>query len=234
MRPFAFLVLAEHPYGRQMLARLLAAELVPDVIVEEHSDDARLEHDKFVERMAGHPLAPGLDALLAGRAVRRERVPDHNDPACVALLADLAPSLTVLGGTRILRRRVLGVAGTVLNAHPGLLPEVRGSASVAWAVERDLPVGCTVHLVDPGVDTGPIVARQALPVPRGATYEDLCHGTCLLSAELMAGAVAQLRDGRLRPRPQTGEGTTHRNMPPEGVARVKARLAAGEYSHYAD
>ena len=50
-----------------------------------------------------------------------------------------------------------------LNAHPGLLPEHRGLDAVCWALSNDEAVGATVHLLDEGIDTGPILIRREMP-----------------------------------------------------------------------
>lgn len=232
---WAFLVLEEHPYGRRMMQELLEGGFTPDLVVEERSEIADVEREKFLVRMEGHPIAPRLDELLRGRGVRREQVKSHNHADCVALLTELAPDLIVLGGTRILKPRVFAPAARgTLNAHPGLLPEVRGSASVAWAIHLDEPVGCTCHFIDAGIDTGPIVSRRRIEVRRGDSYEKLCHATVDLSAVLMREALEALRDDRLEATPQ-GEGRPAlKNMPDEGVEEVRRKLAEGRYAHFAD
>jgi methionyl-tRNA formyltransferase len=48
----------------------------------------------------------------------------------------------------------------VLNAHMGLLPAYRGMNVAEWAALEGAPVGCTVHLIDTGIDTGPILATR--------------------------------------------------------------------------
>ncbi len=236
MRPlrWAFLVLEEHPYGRAMLRELLAAGFVPELVVEERSSVADVEREKFVVRMAGFAIAPAFDEQLRGVATARAHVASHNDSACAELLRALAPDVVVLGGTRILRGPVLAAAPIFLNAHPGLLPEVRGSASVAWAIELDERIGCTCHLVEAGIDTGPIVVRRELAVRRGDTYEKLCHATVELSAVLMREALERLRDrGALDAQPQGHGAPARKNMPDEQLAAVKRKLARGEYAHYA-
>ena len=232
---FAFLVLDEHPWGREMLRRLLARDLAPALVVEECSPVADVERAKFLERMAGFEIAPTLTEQLDGRDVPRERVPNHNSEVCRDLLVAAAPRLMVLGGTRILKPYVFEHAPDgCLNSHPGLLPEVRGSASVAWAIERDLPIGCTCHFIDAHIDQGPIVGRRGIPVRRGDTYEKLCWSTVVLAGTLMAEAVEAWRAGTLTSRPQGEGGETHRDMPDEGVREVKRKLAEGTYSHFVD
>ncbi|MCB9755006.1 MAG: hypothetical protein H6713_34140 [Myxococcales bacterium] len=229
---FAFLLLEEHPYGREMLARLLAGGFAPGLVISERSRVAELEREKFLERMAGFPIAPRVAEQLAGRDVARHHVRRHNGARCRQLLADYQPELLVLGGTRILRPAIFELAPAgALNAHPGLLPEVRGSASVAWAIALDEPVGCTCHFIEAGVDTGPIVGRRALPVRRGDTYEQLCYRATALSAALMREALEDFVAGTLTRAPQPPGSPAHKNMPPEQVEAVKRKLAAGRYRH---
>jgi len=229
---FAFLVLAEHPYGREMLGQLLAAGFEPALMVEERSDVAPIEREKFLVRIAGQPVPPTFAELLAGRSVPRVAVPHHNGPECEAALRELSPDLIVLGGTRILKPHVFTHArhGT-LNAHPGLLPEVRGSASVAWAIHLDEPIGATCHFIEAGIDTGPIVGRREIPVHRGDTYEKLCRATMTLAGTLMAEALAAFASGTLTGTPQVGGREALKNMPDEMVAEVKRKLAEGRYKH---
>lgn len=232
MRRFrwAFLVLEEHPYGREMLGQLLAAGFVPELMIEECSSVADEEREKFLVRIHGHPVPKTFDELLAGAATKRVRVANHNDKDCERALAELEPDLIVLGGTRILRPRIFEKARDhTLNAHPGLLPELRGSASVAWAVLLDLPVGCTTHVIDRNIDTGAVVERREIPVEPGATYEDLCYATNVLSGTLMTEALAAYATGTLRLIPQPAGEPAHRNMPDAMVAEVKRKLAEGRY-----
>ncbi|MCA9626674.1 MAG: hypothetical protein KC766_03360 [Myxococcales bacterium] len=230
---WAFLVLDEHPYGRAMLEELLIGGFRPALCVVEKSRVADVERDKFLVRMAGFPIAPTFASLSAG--IPCEVVESHNDARCAELLQRLSPDLIVLGGTRILKPHVFAPARQgALNSHPGLLPEVRGSASVAWAIERDERVGCTCHFIEAGIDTGPIVGRREIPVHRGDSYEKLCHATVTLSAKLMREALEAFRDGSLRATPQGQGAPAHKNMPDDQVARVKQKLAAGRYAHFVD
>jgi methionyl-tRNA formyltransferase len=236
MKPdFAFLVLEEHPYGREMLRQILDAGFEPKVVIEEASEVATVEREKFLDRVAGQPMPPTFTELLEGRAIRRIKVPHHNKDTCKDALREAAPRLIVLGGTRILKPDVFEVAPDgCLNAHPGLLPKVRGSASVAWAIHLDEKVGCTCHFIEAGIDTGPIVGRRELEVSRSDTYESLCYRTIVLSGTLMTEALRAYAHDALVRTPQGGGPKAYKNMPEEMVAAVKQRLADGRYAHLVD
>ena len=80
------------------------------------------------------------------------------------------PDLVVLAGfMRILAPEFLGrFPQRVVNTHPALLPSFPGAHAVADALASGVKVsGVTVHLVDEGVDTGPVVAQAAVPVLDG-------------------------------------------------------------------
>jgi methionyl-tRNA formyltransferase len=233
---FAFLVLQEHPYGREMLRILLALGFCPRLVVEEVSAVAEEEREKFLIRIAGQPVPPTMASLVAGREIPHYEVGNHNSARCRELLDAFAPELVVLGGTRILRPPILAIPprGTV-NAHPGLLPRLRGSSSVGWALYKDLPVGATVHFVEEGIDTGPIIVQRALDVRRGDSYESLVRRVLMLAGELMAETLDLLRAGEVKEMPQDPTaGETLRVIPPDLLAEGKARLAEGRYSHLMD
>jgi methionyl-tRNA formyltransferase len=233
---FAFLVLQEHPYGREMLRLLLERGFRPGVIIEEASPVAEEERQKFLERIAGQTIPPTIADLIAGMVIPHQMVSNHNNAACREMLAACAPEVVVLGGTRLLRPAVLTIPrrGTV-NAHPGLLPWLRGSSSVAWALYKDLPVGATTHFVDAGTDTGAIILQRQLPVHRHDTYESIHRWVLTLAGELMAETLALFAAGEVRASPQDPiVGETLRVIPPELLAEAKARLAQGRYSHFAE
>lgn len=231
---FAFLVLKEHPYGREMLHILLEWGFRPGLIVDEVSLVADEEREKFLTRIAGQPVPPTTTDLIAGLNVPRREVGNHNDPACREMLEAFGPELVVLGGTRILRPHILAVPprGTV-NAHPGLLPWLRGSSSVGWAIYKDIAVGSTVHFVEASIDTGLIILQRGLQVHRGDTYECLVRRVLTLSGELMAETLKMFEAGGVQGTPQdVAVGETLRVIPPELLVEGKARLAAGRYSHF--
>jgi phosphoribosylglycinamide formyltransferase-1 len=110
----------------------------------------------FVCRVEDHATRADWDAALA------ERIADH------------APAFVVSAGfMKLLGPRVLA-AHTVLNTHPALLPAYPGAHAVRDALADGATVtGCTVHVVDAGVDTGPVLAQATVDVLPGDTEESL-------------------------------------------------------------
>jgi phosphoribosylglycinamide formyltransferase-1 len=87
----------------------------------------------------------------------------------------------------------------ILNVHPALLPAFPGVRSVERAVEHGVKVfGVTVHLVDDGVDTGPIVLQRALELPDARDPAAVRASLRPIEHELLPRAVALMAAGRLR------------------------------------
>jgi len=233
---FAFLVLEEHPYGREMLRILLERDLVPSLIVQEVSQVGDVEREKFLARIAGQPVPPRLTQLITGRKIPVFCVANHNDNICKELLTAEQPDVLVLGGTRIIKPSILETPRrATVNAHPGLLPWLRGSASVGWALYKDMPQGATAHFIDPGIDTGDIIVRRELPVYHRDTYESLNARVAALAGELMAESLTFLANGEAPREPQDRNiGETFKVIPEDLLEEGKRRLAEGRYSHFAD
>lgn len=233
---FVYFLLEEHPYGREMLRQLLENGLVPTMIVQEVSPVGDEERQKFLTRMAGQPVPPRLTELVTGWKIPVYCVSNHNDGICLELLQAQQPDLLVLGGTRIIKPPILAVPRlAVVNSHPGLLPRLRGSASVGWALYKDLPQGASVHFVSPGIDVGDIIYTRQLPVYRQDSYESLNYRIAVLAGELMVEAVSALARGNAPRTPQDpAAGETLRVIPDQLLEEGKQRLAEGRYSHYAD
>ena len=235
---FAFLALDEHPYAREMLSQLLSGGFVPEALVLEASEVADSERQKFLRRIEGHPLAPPLEAQALEHGIPMHTVPVHTSEALMELLGEKPLDLLVLGGTRIIRGPILDYPRFgVINSHPGLLPDCRGSASPAWSVYHDIPIGSSTHFCDNGVDTGDLLLRREVAVKRGMTYADLCYETLVLAGVLMKEALAAFEAGRwdeLRTKQGQSEWPTFKNAPPEVLEVVDRKLAEETYAHYVD
>ena len=209
------MLLAGPGYSADIVANYLAS-LVPDVVVIMENPQSRVEMARRRARRVGWLTAAGqvLFVALLQPVLRRlgahrraailgvasvdtthrapsHRVPSVNDDETIALLRTLRADAVVVHGTRIIAARVLASAGCpVLNMHAGITPRYRGVHGGYWALAEHHPewVGTTVHLVDPGIDTGGILAQATFEVSGQdtiATYPDLhlVHGLPLLGAQ---------------------------------------------------
>lgn len=94
-----------------------------------------------------------------------QRVKSINGTDVEAWLRDYQPDVVVVNGTRIIAKRILNASDAVfINTHCGITPKYRGSHGGYWARVNCEPQNCgvTVHLVDPGIDTGDIIGQQPI------------------------------------------------------------------------
>lgn len=120
---------------------------------------------------------------------------------CIRLLKEADVDTVILAGfMRIVKPGLLNAfPWRVLNIHPALLPSFPGLAAWKQAVDYGAKVaGCTVHFVDAGTDTGPIIVQRAVPVLEGDTPETL-HARIQVQEHLAyPEALRLLSEGRLR------------------------------------
>lgn len=112
------------------------------------------------------------------------------------IVAEDRPDLIALCGfMRLLRPSFLTRAGVpVLNVHPSLLPAFRGLNAQRRAIEAGVAeTGATVHYVDAGMDTGPIVAQARLAIRRGETAEELAERLLPVEHRLYVEAIQRIQ-----------------------------------------
>ncbi|GAA2887929.1 phosphoribosylglycinamide formyltransferase [Pseudonocardia halophobica] len=151
---------------------------------------------------------PGVEALnratrsgVPAFTVRPAEHPDRPawDRALLAAVLEHRPDLVVSAGfMRILGAPFLdGIGRPVVNTHPALLPAFPGAHAVRDALAHGVTVtGTTVHLVDAGVDTGPILAQEAVPVLPGDTEAELHERIKIAERRLLVATVATLSTGK--------------------------------------
>jgi phosphoribosylglycinamide formyltransferase-1 len=128
------------------------------------------------------------------------------DGALADWLEERSVDLVVLAGFMELLEPefVRRFQGRIVNVHPSLLPAFPGVRAIEEALDYGVKViGVTIHLVDDGVDSGPVVLQESfalLPYPRGiAEVEERVHE---VEHRLLPRAVRLIAEGRVRPDPQ--------------------------------
>ncbi len=95
-----------------------------------------------------------------------------------------------------------------LNVHPSLLPQYRGPAPLFWALRAGATeIGVTVHLMDAGFDSGPILRQEYLALPSGADGTGIDLAWAELGGRLLIAALTGLAAGTLTPQPQPPGGS---------------------------
>ncbi|NWG74422.1 MAG: formyl transferase [Rubrivivax sp.] len=125
-------------------------------------------------------------------------VPHINHPDVVALARELQPDLIAVFGTSLIRGELLkqGRLG-IANLHGGLSPEYRGADCTFWALYNGEPekVGCTLHWIDAGIDTGGLIAHVSPEVRPDDDELKLFWRAVQTSAEAYAELVRRLAAG---------------------------------------
>jgi phosphoribosylglycinamide formyltransferase-1 len=147
-------------------------------------------------RAAGVAARAFPAAAFDGRAAR--------DGAMADWLAEAGTELVVLAGyMQLLGPAFLGrFEGRVINVHPALLPAFPGLHAVDQAVAYGVKVfGVTVHFVDEGVDTGPVILQRAIELPEATSAPEVLEHLHPIEHALLPEAVRLIARGAVRPDP---------------------------------
>ena len=149
------------------------------------------------------------------------RVSSANSDECIATLKRIQPAAVVVNGTRILSNEVLqSISAPFLNIHAGVTPLYRGVHGAYWAlVNSDLQnCGVTVHLVDPGIDTGGIVAQTRIEPTERDNFASYGYLQLAAGLPLLCQAIRDALQSRLQVRPA-----------PSGDSRLWTHPTIAEY-----
>jgi phosphoribosylglycinamide formyltransferase-1 len=182
------------------LAILLSGRGSNFVALADAVDAGQIPDARIVAVVSDNPEAPGLAiararALPANAIAREDGMTRSVHEARVRRVLDAArPDLICLAGyMRILSPEfVEGYRGRILNIHPSLLPKYPGLHVQRRALEEgDRESGCTVHYVDVGIDSGPILLQRRVPIVPGDTEESLSARILAAEHEVYPEAVRQ-------------------------------------------
>ncbi|MGD0530441.1 MAG: phosphoribosylglycinamide formyltransferase [Polyangiaceae bacterium] len=158
-------------------------------------------------------MAAGVETVVVDHRAYADR--RAFDAALVEVLRARGVEVVVLAGfMRLVTDVLLGAFPMrVVNVHPSLLPAFPGVHSQKQAFDYGVRVaGCTVHFVDGGTDTGPIIAQATVPVEEGDDEESLRLRILAKEHELLPQVLQWMAEGRVSVEPVAG-----------GRARVRVR-----------
>jgi methionyl-tRNA formyltransferase len=151
---------------------------------------------------------PSLRRAAESAGHRVEAPVSPNDAAFLAQLDALAPDFVVsMQAAHILGRPLIAMPRmAAMNLHFGPLPRYRGVAPIAWAIiNGEDETGVTLHLIDPGIDSGPILASVPVRIARDETARSLYDRCTQAAIDLFAAEWPRVRTGELAARPQDGD-----------------------------
>jgi phosphoribosylglycinamide formyltransferase-1 len=175
------------------IADACAAGTIPARVAIVISD---VQHAGILERARER----GLECLYIEPGKFRTKLDDAAEAAVIAALRKAEVDLVVLAGfMRILKGEFLRTfANKVVNIHPSLLPAFPGLEAWKQALHYGVKVtGVTVHFVDQGIDTGPIIAQETVPILASDTAETLHARIQETERKLYPAAIAALVRGEI-------------------------------------
>jgi methionyl-tRNA formyltransferase len=116
-----------------------------------------------------------------------------------------------------------------INLHASLLPKYRGAAPIAWAIANGETVtGLTTMQIDAGMDTGPILLQQQMPIGPDETAPELAARMAEAGAPLMTETLRKLDRGEMEPRPQDSPQASYAPRLEKEHGRIDWSLTAGQ------
>lgn len=176
---------------------------------------------EFFRRKLGVIPADLRSAIIHINDIQSEKLPET--------LAALGPDYIFNFSPHLLEESVyLKARKGTLNGHPGLLPWIRGVDCVAGALLRDTAVGSSCHLIDSGIDTGPVHSQTLVEPGSNDTLESLRTKANWCSYQLMVEALRHIRSGEpFVCKPQSQRFALNRRCTPAELAEAERRIACG-------
>jgi len=191
-------------------------------------------NDSAVEPAAQEGPPVDVPTYCRSRAIAFLETGPLDSADAVARIKALGPDLGIHAGAGLLRRPLIDAFPLgVLNAHMGLLPAYRGMNVAEWAALDGAPVGCTVHLIDTGIDTGPILATRDVDISGCGSIAALRDAVDRAQLALLGDVVDAIVGGRM-PEPLAAAeppGPQYFHMHQDLAAILEARLLGGQAAH---
>jgi methionyl-tRNA formyltransferase len=160
----------------------------------------------------GHRPLPSPAQQAAEAAGIAVRTPVRLDAEAAAAFAALALDIAVVAAYGLFLPKAVLAAPRLgcLNIHASLLPRWRGAAPIQRAIlAGDNETGITIMQMDEGLDTGPMLLRQAVPIGPQTTAQQLHDALAALGARLILDTLDGLAQGSLSAKPQPPAGVTY-------------------------
>ena len=178
MKKFALLTVKNNPLVKKLICNLKNRNCFPELIIFDKKKLSEEDLIRFCKR-TGEKInrLDFLDDNKNGSCEYREI--NHNSEELNETIKKYEIKFLVNAGTpRIINKNIIdNIEYGVLNCHPGVLPFFRGCSCVEWSILLDKRVGNTVHWMNEGIDSGPILETKIIKCFRSDSYQDIRRRT---------------------------------------------------------
>ena len=211
----------------------------PETYARDAGDDEVIERHFVARDRSEEQYFSSADAVRVNRGALHRVVAAGacSDPAEVALMTAARPDVVLVFGTGILREPLLAAfGGRIINIHLGLSPYYRGAGTNFWPLVNGEPeyVGATIHYLDAGIDTGPIMSHARPSIERTDGPHDIGNKTIVAAVRAQADAAIALGAGGVKGIEQSGDGRVYKraDFSAAAVRRLYANFEAGMIGQY--
>jgi len=216
-----FMMTVENLHGREFISKLLEWKVPILAIIIEHKSKLSENTRSYLKNDFYDPGT--LEEIIKESNMKIHYVENHNDEETRKLLNFYDPDYIVLGGTRLFKEHIIETAKIgIFNAHPALLPKYQGLDCIAWSILNNDPVGATIHFIDSGVDSGPIILQEEINYTDCKNLIQVRIKVMKKAAELMVKSLLGIHFGTLIPKPQElSLGIRHESISEEKLNEVE-------------
>lgn len=223
MSSFVVISSTESSYVRRVVRRLCESGRAPRMVLlgsKAHRVHFKLASFKRIRSQLGlketflrlmHSLnstwdvpekEPTISALQSKYGFKVQSFDAMNSGTILIALLEDTDTVALLAGAGLAdRATIAAVRGRCINAHPALLPGIRGVDVLEWALLKGKPTGVSAHLVVPSVDAGDILKTHALSPLKGEKFNNFLGRILNLQADVLADAAMEYADGQALPIP---------------------------------
>lgn len=203
--------------GREYASRMIDNNIKFDILsIGDYPSINKIEED----RCGGLWSPPSFKKII-----KKRKVYNFSNLSCKSIINFLQSenySLGIQGGTGIIKKNlIIRFKIGILNFHPGDLPYYRGCSAPEWQIHEDNPIISTCHLVDEGIDTGPIYKKKKLLKGINSTYHELRSDIYPLTANFVVEVLEKLLS--------TGEEEFFSSLYTQDESKAKYRKYIGDH-----
>ena len=192
-------------FSRTVLATLIEQGMRPSLLIMPGFGPAKPHPGLRLIPVATQSAGESLASLAESQGIALHYAPRPDDPETLAVIANLQPDVGLIACyPRKLPAAILRLPRRgFLNLHPSLLPAYRGPNPIYWQLRAgETRTGVTLHVVDDGLDSGPIVAQREVALAAGMSREQIDALMAVQGAGLLRSYLEDYLGGRLPTRPQ--------------------------------